>query len=146
MRKTMLLILMVFLIVAFAGCQQGLSEEQVRSIVKEEVTNQLSTAQFKGIIGQEISKQIAGISELTISALNLKNEDGKIVATLQNFGVNGGQLTFFDSDGNQVAQLNDSGLFFDKVAIFGTFKNEVGNISGFIHLLNADGEPIFNTP
>jgi len=56
MCKLTLLIAILMIGIAFAGCQQaGLTEAEVRSIVRQEVANQLASGQLKGIVGQEVT-------------------------------------------------------------------------------------------
>jgi len=91
MRKFMLtVVILIMTAVASIGCQQsGLSEEEVRSIVREEVASQL-----------------AGIDELTVSELHIKNEDGKIVAILGATTDDGsGRLDLYNANGERIVSL-----------------------------------------
>ena len=65
MRKLVLLIGILIIGIALVGCQQaGLTEEDVRSIVREEVSRQLAGTQIKDIVGQEVTGQLAGLNSL----------------------------------------------------------------------------------
>ncbi len=82
MRKFVLLVVVLIMVIAFAGCQQsGLTEEDIRNIVQEEVAQQIATGQLKDIIGQEITKQLSNINELTLSKLYIK-DNGQTFAYL----------------------------------------------------------------
>ena len=97
MRKLVLLVVILIMGIAVAGCQQaGITEEEVRTIVREEVSNQLATGQLEGIVGQEVTKQLANIDdlvgeevntqlsnidELTLSKLYIK-DNGELLAYL----------------------------------------------------------------
>jgi len=75
MRKLVLLVVLLGVAGLSIGCQSGLSEEEVRSIVREEVTRQLAGTQLKGIVGKEVTGQLTSIDKLTISELYIKNKD-----------------------------------------------------------------------
>lgn len=143
MRKLVFLGVILITGIAFAGgiaCGVNGGQQQA-----------LSEAEVRNIVGQEVARQLASIDDLTVSALYIKNEDGMIVAQLESFGVMGGQLTFFDSDGNQVAQFNDHGLYFadengKSIAIFGTLKHTSGDRSGLLILSDTEGEVTFYAP
>jgi hypothetical protein len=146
MRKLALLVVILIMGIAFAGCQQtGLSEEDVRNIVQEEVTNQLATGQLKGIVRQEVTRQLASIDELKVSELYIKNKDGKIVAEFGG-GSMGGYLNFINPDGDKVLFFSDSGLTIHRdehmVATFGTLTFESGAIGGQLMLCNPGGKRI----
>jgi hypothetical protein len=188
MRKLVLVVVVLIMGVVFAGCQQAsLTEAEVRNIVREEVTNQLATGQLKGMVGQEVTKQLANVGDvvrgevikqmagvndivkqqassqlasinnlvgnevtrqlanvenLTLSTLNIKNKDGKIVAEFAG-GAMGGYLNFINLDGDRVVFLSDSGLTIRHeghfVAAFGTMEFPSGAICGNLDLFSTNG-------
>lgn len=133
-RKLVFLVVILGVIALSVGCQQsGLSEEEIRSIVREEVTRQLAT-----------------IDKFTVSELCIENEDGRIVAILSAGVLDGaGHLTLFSAggleDGKSVASLGPS-LAFGSGGL--TLSNADGKIvtslggmdDGSLFLRNADGE------
>ena len=95
-RKLVFLVVLLGVTGLSVGCQLGLSGEEVRIIVREEVTRQLAGRQVKDIIGQEVTTQLANIDdivgqevtiqlssidELTLSKLSIM-ADGKLLAYL----------------------------------------------------------------
>lgn len=102
MRRLVLLVVMVMVLVVIAGCQQpqpGLSKEEARSIVEEEVTSQ-----FRDIVEQEVARQLATIDVLTVSKLYIKNEDGESVVYLGS-SVLGGELYIRNANGERAVTL-----------------------------------------
>ena len=61
MHKLLLLTITLLMAISFIGCrqQQGLSEEEVSSMVQAEVTRQLASERVRDIVGQELSSQVA---------------------------------------------------------------------------------------
>lgn len=147
MKKLLFVIALFIMAVPLIGCgQKGLSEEEIRSIVREEVTRQLAGTQLKGIVGKEVTGQLTSIDKLTISELYIKNKDGKIVAEFCG-GATDGYLNFLNPDGNGVVFISESGLTITDdeqyaIAIFGTIKSETGAVSGQLMLFNSDGERV----
>jgi hypothetical protein len=147
MNKVMLFLIALMMVMLVAGCQQaGLTEEEVRSIVREEITNQLVTGQLKGIVGQEITKELSNISELTLSRLIIKSKDGKHFTYLDDKGLiisRDGKIVCYltcTDDGNGTLGLKNSG---DKrVVLLGGLDSEQGG--GFLQLSNRYGERIFS--
>ncbi len=61
MRKLVLLVIVLMTVALSIGCQQSrLSEEEVKSIVQEEVTRQLAGELVRDVVGQELSSQVTG--------------------------------------------------------------------------------------
>ncbi len=139
MYKLALLVVMLMMAVASIGCQQGgLSEEEVRSIVQEEVARQLAGTQAKDIVaqevttqlasvddivtqevtsqmagvddivGQEVTRQIHSIDTLTLSELYIKNKDGNNVIMLGGSPYAG--ILIFNSEGKRTATLSTTSV------------------------------------
>ncbi len=151
MHKLVLLVVILTVGIALAGCQQsGLTEEEVRSIVREEVTNQLATEQLKGIIGQEISRQISSIEKLTVSELNIINEDGKDAINLYT-SRGAGYIQLSNSDGELTTWIfsdEDGDPHFVLVNRYGDTIIMIGasNGDGQIGVQNKYGDLIFTAP
>jgi len=122
MRKLVLLVIVLMVVVVSAGCQQsGLSEEEVRSIVREEVTRQLAGTQVKDIVAQEVTAQLTSIDDivaqevsnqlnsldvLVVSRLLIKNEDGQYVIDIGAFSEEGdGYISIRNAGGQYLARL-----------------------------------------
>lgn len=107
MRKLMLSVIILTVLVVSIGCQpSGLSEEEVRGIVREEVTRQLAT-----------------VDTLTVSELYIKNKDGKVAGMLYTDADGHGRLRFQNPDGTTIALL-------------GSGKDS----HGLLNLVNSHGE------
>lgn len=127
MRKLVFLVVILAVIVLAVGCQQsGLSEEEIRGIVEEEVARQLAT-----------------MDELTVSNLFIENEDGEIVVALGSLDGKG-MLTVHNADSEIVVGLSSM----DGEGIL-TVHNTDGEIvvglgsldgEGGLTINNADGE------
>jgi len=135
MHKLALLVMMFVVVVVSAGCQQaGLSEEDVRSIVAE-----------------ELPTQPISVDNWTVSKLYIVNKEGDTVAIIDGQASSGAVLHFLDPTGRPAAQLSSSGLFFfsDQGSLISTFGTaELGSTTraGFILLYDEDGEVTFRKP
>lgn len=99
MRKITLLMVIIAVLMAFAGCQQtGLSEAEVESIVRDEIIRQLDGAQLKTTIEQEVTVQLSNMDLLMVSRLHIVDDTGRTVASLSEF--NGeGNLILYNASG-----------------------------------------------
>ena len=147
MRKLALLVVILILGIAFSGCQQvGLTEEKVRSIVQEEVANQLDGAQLKGIIGQEVTKQLNAIDILTVSELHVRDKQDKSAIMIGTGSTPG--IIILNSDGEHVAKLGTyegSGQLFlynsgETIAALGV--SSASNGAGELQMGTSNGQPI----
>ncbi len=132
MKRFVFLAVILMIVVVSIGCQQsGLSEEEVRSIVREEVT-----------------RQLASLDKLTVSELRIKNDDGQVIAWL---GVEDDEavLSLHNPDGKRVVVLGSVGddgqliLYNSEGAStiwLGTLAGP-GN-GGKLHICNTRGEPV----
>ena len=136
MYKLALLVMMFVVVAVSIGCQEpGLSEEDVRSIVEE-----------------ELEKQPTSVDRWTVSQLVIANEDGDAVALIDGKASGGTVLHFLDTDGRVVAQLSSSALFFysDRGKLISTFGTAGLNGSsaraGYMSLYDEDGDVAFRRP
>jgi len=134
MSRVSLLIVLLLGVAAIAiGCSDdGLSEEEVRQLIKDEVTNQLTDleatvstevtsqmANLNVLISEEIAKQmvtledsisgevktqLAGLNHLTLSGLEIRDSNGVTVAKLDS-NPDGGFLEIYNSDSKLAATL-----------------------------------------
>lgn len=120
MCKLVLLIVMLMMLVTFVGCQQlWLSEEQVRGIVQEDVAKQIASIDVNDIVREEVASQLAGQQVKDI----VGQEVAKQLAGIDILTVS--RLLIKDKDGNLVAEL-------------GHFANG----SAFLNLRSPDGKQI----
>lgn len=97
-------ILMTFVVsmVLFVGCQESeLSDEELETIydmLRIEVENQVSA---------EVTSRVDNLDELTVSRLNIADEDGNIVAILEAADT-GGALYIKNKDGEPATTLMSS--------------------------------------
>ena len=89
MRKLVFLVAILGLVAFSVGCQSGLSEEEIRSIVREEVTAQLSS-----------------LDKLTVSELNIRNGYGKTAVVITATTDGNGMLLINDHNGEGRALLH----------------------------------------
>jgi len=153
MRKLVFLTVILVMGIAVTGCQQsGLTDEDARSLVREEVTRQLATEQLRGIIGQEITKQLGTIDELTVSQLAVVNEEGNEVVSFYTMLNGAGAIALRNYDGRVVAQLlsdSDGNPHFNLLNTYDEFviwiaADPIGN--GQISISNKYGEGTFSAP
>jgi len=134
MAKVALLMMTILMVAAMSiGCDDGgLSEEEVRQLIKDEVTNQMTdleatvstevtnqTANINVLISEEIAKQmvtledsisaevktkLAELNHLTLSGLEIRDSNGVTVAKLGN-NPEGGFLEIYNSDSKLAATL-----------------------------------------
>jgi len=137
MRKLTLLVVIIMVLVAFAGCQQaGLSEAEVRNIIDQEVSNRLAT-----------------IDELTVSRLSIENEKGRVVAVLgTSFSDGCGSLRLYDGDASwdslpavSLFVMPESGEgYLNLYNGAGSHMVSLGSLmdAGYLNLRSADGKPL----
>jgi hypothetical protein len=166
MHKRPILVIISFLMIlivgiSFTGCsQETLTEEQVRSIVREEISMQIASMHIKDIVEQEVTKQMPEINdivsqevtkqlptindyliqvvksqlistdELILSELYIKNDEGKIVGGLSS-----------SAEGHGIFWLNTSEN--KRIVWLGGSDNEHGG--GVFELCNRYGDTIFLT-
>ncbi len=136
MRKLMLLVVILIMGIVFAGCQQaGLTEEEVRSIVREEVT-----------------KQLGAIDELTLSELNIVNKEGEVVATFYTMLNGAGAINLRNYDGRIIATLLSDSTGNPHFELLNAYEENVIYIAaspmgdGYIGVTDKYGNVTFSAP
>jgi hypothetical protein len=136
MHRLALFVAMIGVLVAFAGCQQTpqLTEEQIRAIVQD-----------------ELSMQLSSLDTLIVSNIYVTNEDGNIVALLSGQGEDeSGVLRLYNDRGGAIAWLGSQqnhgmlGIYNAAGSYIVLLGGETDG-DGFVHITNKGNSPVLST-
>ena len=162
--RLMLVSAVCVVVVLSVGCQSGLSQSEVVDIVREEVERQLAsdapaTVQqevarqlasqgpddVSGIVRTEVAKQLADLDELTLSTLQIVDEEGKIAARL--YTTDAGQTGLFltDASGGRPVKLysgGEGGGYLELMSSGGTVVLSASEYESGLMLWNDEGKQV----